>query len=198
MKRLLFASLFAIGLMFPIGSLDTELAALCATVFGLIAAGIFPAVSLLVGAPIPSSFSVQKIDEFEAATETLASRLLAALGLILIGGIAILASSFDLPTLAGLETMIPKLPASVAAWLEYLPERVIQATTFATLVMSIDRLRVVASAFLQVRKLRFEIARLSARERLADAGANSCASVASNFATDPEFGRRVAVSEAGD
>ena len=185
---------FALGYLIPVGTLDATVAILVVTFFGLLAAGIIPAVSLLVSVQMPTVYSVARVDEVDREFGHLTRRLIKTFGLILAGTTITIAHMAGLPD--GLEQAALRL-------LEFtgdpvvLPqsafERLSQALVVAALMLSFDQLRVVGTAFQKVRQLQVAVA----KELIAEQSERAL-NQRPKFRHDPGFGDRVDVQEPSD
>jgi hypothetical protein len=188
-----FGFLFCIGLLLPIGLLGPEQATIIVTFLGLMIAGILPALSLVVGNTVSASFSSSKLKELDVETTHLMNRLLGTLGAVLVGAGTVFISTYTLPTIqVGSLIPVESIFFGVAEWFVDLPERVVQATAFASVVLCTDRLRLVATAFRRVRELRFELAKLDSVIKMKQI-APTDSEVRSAFRRSEAFGSMVEV-----
>lgn len=180
---------FVGGWFIPPGTLDGNLGTLVVTFFGLVSAGILPAISLLVGNTLSSSLSVRKLDELKAGLDSLMRKLLETLGFLVIGAVLIMVQEVGLPNL-------PKqvFEVDVPGWLQEAPIRVVQAGVLACFFVGMDRIRLVASAFRRVLTERYELARADSVERIRK-NAGSIGEVRNLFPKTSNFGNTVVVSE---
>lgn len=180
---------FVGGLFIPPGTLDGALGTLVVTFFGLVSAGILPAISLLVGNTLSSSLSVRKLDELKAGVDSLIRKLLETLGFLVTGAVLVMVQEVGLPNLP--EQM---LEVDVPGWLQEAPIRVVQAGVLACFFVGIDRIRLVASAFRRVLTERYDLARADSFERIRK-NAGSISEVRALFPKTPNFGSAVVASE---
>jgi len=160
--RLLGFLAFVIGAALPLGILDDGLRMLLITLFGLLSAGFIPAMSLLVSANYPSSYSVARIKAIDDELGLLLERMKATLGLNLAGAVLVLVSQAGLPS----PTLSVTLPHLGVVDLQSWPERVLAGGVMACFAISLDRLRLYVAAFRKVRALRLDLALEEARDRL--------------------------------
>jgi len=159
MIRLL-AMLFFFGLALPLGSVSGAKGGLLVTFFGLMAAGIIPAMSLLVANTLSPSFSVKRLDELESEVSVLLSKLGQTLGFVIAGSVLVIVAQFDMPVLP------PRIfDLTIPEWVRPIAEQLVQAGAFACFIFALDRLRVVNSAFTSVFRQRYEIARKEGEAR---------------------------------
>lgn len=182
---------FAAGLMIPVGVLTSTASALIVTFFGLVAAGIFPAVSLLVANTLSGGQSVANLLKLKHELDVIVDRMLHLLAILGLGAVAIIIIELDvslaLPSIGSID-----LPVAVAE----LPERILQAIAFGALVAVADRTRLIFSAFKLVMKARYELALSDSRKRLAQSSP-SRQDIASSFRTPENFGARPKNDESG-
>lgn len=160
MIRALALFLFLAGLALPTDVLSGGTEGLLVTFFGLMAAGIIPAMSLLVANTLSPSFSVKRLDELKIEVSGLLAKLGQTLGFIVAGACLVIVAQLDLPQLPS-----ELFDRPVAVWVQNFPERVIQSGSFMFFIVALDRLRVVQSAFLSVFNQRFEIVRKESEAR---------------------------------
>lgn len=205
MTRWLASFLLLVGVQFGTGLLDGAGASIVVTFFGLLAAAILPALSLLAANTIAPGFSVAKVKALKSKLDALISQLVDVLWMLLIAGLAVIFLQFDLPTIgqksgwswiSKLEAMVPArfvwLPDYVATILNELPERALQAIAFTCFMLCLDRMRVVPAAFRQVLNASFELAITDSKKRL-EMAAPRREEVETAFPTSSSFGERVEI-----
>lgn len=144
--------------------LDEELRTLLVTFFGLLSAGILPALTLLVSASLPSAFTVARLNQLDRDTGALIKGLVSTLAYILTGGVLllILAASEPLPILR----FRPSGYQAIDQFLPEAPDRLLQALVFACFCVALDRLRVFVATFRMIREARHQGALEEARRQL--------------------------------
>lgn len=190
MKHVFPALVFVGSVFLPVGLLnDNNLGSLLVTFFGILSAGIIPALSLLVSSTLSSSLSVLRLDELHSAVASLVGKLLQTLAYLVVGAAAIFVS----------EVGVPKLPSNVGEWLvptELIdaPERLIQALVFTAFVIGVDRLRLVAAAFKAVLQRKYELTKLDSEKRV-KINSGRVGSPEAYFAKSGDFGAEVRAEE---
>lgn len=160
MIRLIAVLIFLGGLALPLGSMSDAKGGLLVAFFGLMAAGIIPAMSLLVANTLSPSFSVKRLDELKREVGRLLAKLGQTLGFVIAGSVLVIVAQFDLPVLP------PRLfDLAVPDWVRPIAERMVQAGAFSCFIVALDRLRVVNAAFSSVFRQRYEIARKDSEVR---------------------------------
>lgn len=190
MVWLLYITLLALGLAIPPGSVDDSLAGVLVTFFGLVAAGVIPAMSLLVGNVMSPARSVASIISLKASLDVLLKQLGLMLVAVIAGGLFVIVLSFDLPRLPISISDLNQAAPRLASFIVDLPERFLQALTLVSLFHAVDRMRVVKHTFKIVLHAQFQLALEEARRRIEDR-APSTAAVAEAFPTPDRFGKRV-------
>jgi MFS family permease len=160
--KLLGALAFAVGAALPVGVHSDALRGMLVTLFGLLSAGLIPAMSLMVSMSYPSSYSVARIQSLDREIGLLLERMKATLALNLAGAVLALVSQAGLPKY-GFE--LPFYGSALVA-VDRIPDRLVAGSILACLVLSLDRLRLYVVAFRAVRKLRMDLALEEARDRL--------------------------------
>lgn len=176
-----------VGVLLPPGMLTDGMRSLLVMFFGLMATGILPAMSLLLGAPFPSRYTVARVQEMDDKLGKLLDKLMSTLKLLIAGGALVLVSQFGIGQVEFL-TGIELLDAVIAD----APDRLLQAAVFTCLIIALDRLRVVGFAFQVVRQVRRDMALDDALKRL-DTSAMSEDDVRKAFPTTPGHGAKVAL-----
>lgn len=189
MYRAVCIAVFWVGLIVPAGVIDSGLAALLVTFFGLLAAGIIPAMSLLVGGVLSPSRSVARVISLKGDLDLLLQRLAGTLATIIVGALTVMLVSTGQFTLTIPHETLAPIPSIVREGLSTLPNRLLQASSFLCLFLSLDRLRVVNEAFKAALNARFELTLEEAQRELRDR-APTAADVASAFPTQSGFGSR--------
>lgn len=188
MTKILAIVVLLAGLALPPGTIDGGLRAMLITFFGLLSAGLLPAVSLLVSGTLSPSFSVKRLDELKISADALVRKLLQTLGLLVLGAVFLMV----------LEVGAPKIPNPVLwpvrfdipAWVTDLPERILQSAVVFSFLVGLDRLRVAASSFKRVFLERYELARVESERRIKRNG-EKLGRATEFFATSEDFGKQV-------
>lgn len=184
----LFAAItFMIGAVLPTSALSSDMQSLLITFFGLLSAGLIPAITLLLTAQVPSNYTVAHLEKLEAETDALVEGLISTLVIILIGGIATLIANVGLP-IVRVQTAYPTLDKLI----EFAPQRFMQAFVFTCFVIGLDRLRIFAAALRTTRALRRDLALGEARRRLNES-APTADEVKVLFKRSATFGAKVTV-----
>lgn len=174
---------FGIGVFLPPGTLSAEMRTLLVTFFGLLSAGLLPALTLLVSAPPPTSFTVARLNKLDLETQGLIRGLISTLAYILAGGVMVLVAATPL--------LAVKMPATGHAVFDKLlstvPERLLQAAVFSCFCVALDRLRVFVMTFKSIQSARSESAIEEAKRRI-DAKVPTRENLRSSFKTSPLHG----------
>jgi hypothetical protein len=175
------------GVFIPPSTLSDELGTLLITFFGIMSAGVIPAISLLVSSTLSSSLSVKKLDDLKVETETLVRKLVETLAFLVIGAILIMADQMG----------IPKLPSSIGtftmpSWFPSAAERSVQSGVLVSFLIGLDRLRLVGSSFKRVLNERYQLSRADSELRIKRNGA-SVGNAEDYFSKSTNFGEEVKV-----
>lgn len=176
-----------IGFLLPTEVLSSGMQSLLITFFGLLSAGLIPAITLLLTAPVPTSYSVAHLEQLEAKTEALLDGLISTLKVILIGGVATLIAGAGVSKISFLPGDLP-----LGHIIEQAPHRFLQAVVFSCFVIGLDRLRIFVAALRTARALRRDYALDEARRHLAQTAPTSD-DVKAMFKRHPAFGATVTV-----
>lgn len=177
-----FGIAFILGFILPESVLSGSTQPLLVTFFGLLSAGLIPAVVLLLTAQLPSSYSVAQVTKVEAETDQLLNRLISTLSIIVLGGVATMVSAAGTPVLS-FQTKLHLLNP----YLENVPHRVLQGIVFACFVIGLDRLRIFAATLKAARKLRRDFTLEEAKRHL-ERTAPSPDEVKAGFRRSQNFG----------
>lgn len=182
------AALILLGVMFflPTDLLSEESAVLIVTFFGLVAAGLLPAMSLVVGDTLTGARSVAKLLTLKQDIDDLLRQMLRLLAILMVGAIVTVLKLLEWPAFPDVIRGM-----QVPDWADEVPARVVQAAIFVCVLLSLNRTRVIAVAFKTVLNARFEMALADSRQRLEEKTPSSD-DVASTFKTPEGFGAKVA------
>lgn len=154
MIRLVVIPAFLVGLALPLGAISDAKGALVVTFFGLMAAGIIPAMALLAANTLSPAFTVKRLDELLKEVSRLLEKLGQTLRFVILGSVFVIIAQFDLPSLP------PKLLGlDIPDTIRPVTYRLVQAVSFVCFIVALDRLRLVLVAFSSVLRQRYEIAR---------------------------------------
>ncbi len=176
------------GAILPAGVLDDALSGMLVTFFGLLSAGLIPAMSLLVSMSYPASYSVARIRSLDDQVGVVLERMKATLAMYVAGTVLVLVSQVGLPVW----TFSVPLSDGKSLTVEDCLGRLLAGAILACLFVSLDRLRLYVVAFRQVRQLRLDLAVEEARGRL-KSQAPDAAAVRNLFPTGPNHGAKVEV-----
>lgn len=189
--KLFVPALLAIGVFLPPGTLSAGLRSDLITFFGLLSAGMMPAMTLLLTANVPETQSVKQAQALVEESRQLLSGLMRSLAYTLGGGVLVLVSSAWTPVL-DVDTPYNQLTEIIKTG----PDRLFQAAIFTLFVLCLDRLRIVVAAFETVRKLNGQISLGKARENLSKLPSDE--DVRSMFRKRPEHGKVVTLAKHDD
>lgn len=172
-------------------------ASMVITFFGLLAAGIVPAMSLLVGVQTSPTKSVVRLNNLKASLTDTLWRLGGVLATVILGSFAIIFSQMPFPSPAVPAEVLDALPSHIHGLLNSPLQRLFLAVACVCLFLSLDRLRIVFSTFKAVLNARFEIAVEEAGRTLTEK-AESSVSIEAVFPQSPKFGRRVPLGQTNE
>jgi hypothetical protein len=160
--------------------------------FGLLAGGMIPAMSMLVTATYPASYSIKQISEIDEELGAITRGMMRTLGLILVGGVFVIVARIGVPVID-----IPLRSREPEPWVVTdIVTRVVQGATLCALAIAVDRTRLFVSAFTRIRKLRLDAAVSDAKLRL-NSTAPSLSDIKAMFPTAAKHGEKVVVATAG-
>lgn len=177
---------FILGMLLPPGLLTDTVLQLLVTFFGLIAAGLIPAMSLLLSVNYPTHYSVARITRLDDEVGALLSKMKTTLVILVAGGVFVLVSQVGLPTW---DVRVP-LPRIGDVEADNFLGRLLFAAILTCFVVSLDRLRLFSVAFRRVQSVRRELAIEEARSRL-KAQALDASDVRLMYPTSPSHGAKV-------
>ena len=201
MTRIWAFALFLVGLSFDGDTLSDAVAGLVVTFFGLLAAAILTALSLLVANTISPGLSVSKTQELNNKLVSLVGKLVTVLGLLLMGATAAIIHRIGLPDLGkptswvwyfNMMNLHPNIAFAfewVSECVNELPSRSAQSLVFVAFVLCLDRMRIVPTAFRRVLNASYNLAITDSQRRLKLA-APTDDDLRSAFPTPPNHGER--------